>query len=1150
MTLRSWIIRATILAALATVAALGWAANSWISPERVRAQVLARLAEEFEHTHIHIGTARLRIFGGIAVSDVRLTRVGDETPFLVVPEAVLYHDKEQLNRGRMVIKKIELERPQLRLHRGADGRWNLEGVLRPAPPDKPVPTFVIKSGSVQVSDESADPLPPVSLSDAHLTLLNDPLPVLAVQARGLAEGYGPVAARVRFHRLTRAVSLVVELPEFPLGEVAPLAAERFAPQLAQHLTGLRATAAVTADLTHTPEAAKPWRYDVRVEVRDARWTHPALPGAAERLTLTARVTDGRLRVEDASAELHGAQVRCFLETRAATAPEPGTAPGPAERLPPVSPPSESESRPLAAADPDDADLRRLEEYLQRAEVSLTGLPLDDALFAALPEEVRELRRQFAPVGRVDVGYKFIREAGGWRREIELRPRHIAVTYEKFKYPVTELRGRVRRTDGPAGPSVTTLDLIGTAGGQLITIKGQLVGPGPDPGITLRISGANVPLDETLLAALPPRYVELVRRFRAAGRGDFVAEIVQQPGVNLCENEFRIDIRDGRIHHTEIPYPLERAKGRLIIRTTATDPRRPLRPGDPPRPPPDRDEVILDGFTAVHAGAAVWLNGSRRPIPDSRDHKIILHVGGNNCPVDSDLRATLAALGVEAVWEKFRPQGRVTFTADLELIDRAGPPDRPEQAPPVNPTTDLRLTFAFSGPTVTPTFLPYELTDFSGWLEYKNGRADLAHFAGRHGASRVRLAAGELRFYPDGTLWANLGDLEVRPLVVDADLVRALPGRLGPTLDALGLRGPAELHVKHLVVLTPPSLPAGEPAATPVPVARGQTSERPTPTADPILYWDAELRLAGAAFDTGVSWEQVFGTVGCRGRYEGDHMGLLRGAVWFDRAVVSQVPVSRVACRVRAAPQAPDPARPGDHLPLELEFTDLTGDLFRGTLGGEARVVLTDPVRFDLWLTATDVQLEEVARHYKLGSDADLSGIAQAQVRLANPLDPRTAQPVLDGSGKIDVPAGRLYNLPILLDLVKVLKLQAPDKTAFEEAHARFRVRGDRILVNQIDLIGKAVCLGGSGELDARGEYVRFDFYTIGSQILARLIGSPVGDLTAFLSKNLFVIKMTRENGELKYKPEAVPLVTDPVRAVADRLRARYARLFGGGKDRP
>ena len=101
-------------------------------------------------------------------------------------------------------------------------------------------------------------------------------------------------------------------------------------------------------------------------------------------------------------------------------------------------------------------------------------------------------------------------------------------------------------------------------------------------------------------------------------------------MNLCENEFRIDVSDGTLNYTAFPYPLEKVKGRLVVRTTATDPTRPLRPGEPLRPLPDRDEIVFDGFTAVHAGAAVWLHGSKRPIPDSRDRKLMLHVGGNNC----------------------------------------------------------------------------------------------------------------------------------------------------------------------------------------------------------------------------------------------------------------------------------------------------------------------------------------------------------------------------------------------------------------------------------------------------------------------------------------------------------------------------------------
>src|SRR5262249_35962132 len=160
-----------------------------------------------------------------------------------------------------------------------------------------------------------------------------------------------------------------------------------------------------------------------------------------------------------------------------------------------------------------------------------------------------------------------------------------------------------------------------------------------------------------------------------------------------------------------------------------------------------------------------------------------------------------------------------------------------------------------------------------------------------------------------------------------------------------------------------------------------TPKLPVPPSapDPVVYWDAELKLFGASLDTGVPWEEVFGSFASRGRYEGTHLGAVRGNVWLDRAVVSRMPVTAPRCQVRADAQQPDPAQPGQFLPTTVQFLSVTGDLFHGTVGGEARAVLTDQTRYEVWLTVANAQLEEVAKHYKLGADADLKGIAQAQL---------------------------------------------------------------------------------------------------------------------------------------------------------------------------
>ena len=94
-------------------------------------------------------------------------------------------------------------------------------------------------------------------------------------------------------------------------------------------------------------------------------------------------------------------------------------------------------------------------------------------------------------------------------------------------------------------------------------------------------------------------------------------------------------------------------------------------------------------------------------------------------------------------------------------------------------------------------------------------------------------------------------------------------------------------------------------------------------------------------------------------------------------------------------------------------------------------------------------------------------------------------------------------------------------------------------MDKLDLLGSAVSLGGSGEMDFDAKDVKFEFYTIWSQTLKRWLTTPLGDPTAALSDKLFRIEATRANGgDFKFTPRVVPVVTDPFRAIADRVRKR------------
>jgi hypothetical protein len=1156
--LRGGLFRGVLLAVAAAVAAGVYLAHEYVRPERVREVLLATLREKLPGVDVQVESARLRLLGGITVEGLTLTKPGAAVPFFVAPQATVAHDKESLTRGELQIRRIELHNPTLRLHREADGSWDVQGLL-PTPPAgggslAPIPTVIVTGATVYVTDGRPQPLPPLKLTHARLHLLNDPLAVFKVEAAftlaPLAEGAGgaggaggfevPMTLTAKYHRIDKSVTARVEVPELAMvPDLAPAFA-KIDPTLADYLSQFRATLSIKADVKVEPGADP--KYDVKVDVRDGHFADPALPWPLEHVTGSLQVQDGKLTVEKATARFGKATAELTLETK------------------PLCPkPADHGGEPPAAQAEGDT-LYALEARVERLQVTLRQLTLDDEFFAKLPPRAHRIRRMFKPEGAVDVVASLAQSPTGVKRELEVRPSRAGMTYEKFPYPVRELTGTVKLVEVPGG-SEFRVQVTGTASERRVELTGRVGSAGPDPLIDLKLTGIDFPIDDKLFAAMPPKYAASLGRLHAGGRGDFSVQIHQPQDVNRCETTVQVSVHDASATHTAFPYPLRNIRGRITVRIAATAKERPVRPGTPLTPMPDSDRVEIRGFEAAHAGGKLWVDGDSEPVTGTPHRRLALTIKGDGLPFDDDFRAGVEALRASSFWTELKPEGAFTFGADVEVLERGVPagssPGTPE--PAFFPPTDLKLAVKFTGPTLTPQAFPYRLDGVSGVVRYAQGKLDLVTLAAHHKGTSLGLDAAEVRFGADGEVWANVGGVAVGPLSLDADVLAALPPTARVAAAGLNFRGRADLSLRQLVI----SLP-GKGGATPVPeptappqVARGQSADAAAPAnaPEPVVYWDGELKLFDAAFDVGTALTDLTGAVASRGKYDGGHLGTVLGNAWFDRVTLARQPLTNVKVSYAVRAQRPDPARPGSWTPAVMEFPDLTANLFHGTIGGAARVVPGGDggTAFRLLLNASGVRLDELAKLNKLGGDGELRGLAQGKVELEAAPDPRTGLATLTGTGQIDVPNGRLYNLPVLMPLLKLFKLQTPDQTAFEEAHALFEVRGDRVRVTQLDLIGTALSLGGSGELSASGQEVRFEFYTVWSQALRRWLTTPLGDVTSFLSGNLFKIEMVRTAGRpMEYRPQMLPVITEPVKAVAERLRGRLPaeRNYASAPDAP
>ena len=1188
--LRSWLIRGLILAGIAGVISGIWVMQDWVSPDRVRDALITVLREQLPDVDVEVESANLRLLGGISITNLTLTHKGESQPFFVAPAATISHDKEQLIRGQLVIRKIELDDPTIRISRRADGTWNLPISARSESTMKPVPTLLVRNATVNIADERPDGFPPIVIANAKLNLLNDPVSLLKIEGQftvapsvnGHPGGLTvPMTVSAKVNRIDQTASVRIEVADLALTPDLAPAFAKLHPAAGDHLSQFSAHVGIKADLKIDP--TMPLKFDLKVEVREGRYEDAALPWPLEHIAAVVQFKDNKLTVEKGTARFGKASIDLSLETKPLVVPQLSGAgsqqvivtpavilvqnPTPTVTVPQPLPPT------VRAVESTPSFWDAIEDKLDRLNIQVHELPLDDELFAKLPKRANRARTMFSPTGTIDLGIILSRTPSGLKQEVEVRPNRLAIVYEKFKYPVQELNGSVKKIATVDGKDEFRVQMSGSAANRRVELTGRIGAEGQDPLIDLKLSGVDFPIDQKLIAAMPPKYATSLGKLQANGRGDFVVEIRQPQDVNRCENTFRIRLYDGTINYTHFPYSLSKIRGRIFIRVAAVAPDRPLRPGMPLGPILDTDRVELRDFEAVHANGRLWVNGDDEPLPGTDDRKLTLHLQGENLPLDEDFRTALATLKVGNAWQTLAPRGQITFGADVEIIERGTPiptatallgndPSRlvvpvttnalPGE-PPFNAAADLKLTVNFKGPSVTPEFFPYDLDELAGVLRYAQGKIDLGWFTAKHGASQLALNAAEIRFGTESEVWANLGGVSMRPFVLNSALLNALPAKAREGIKDLNIHGPMDLNVRHLVVKMPSQSSPGNgpgngttngsgslvsqrmPLQHPNRVSRAQA---PT-SADPILYWNAELRLLGVSLDTGIDWQDVHGSIASVGKYEGTHLGAILGNAWFDRASIAKQPLTNVKMTYRVRPQQPDAVRPGCYTVPVLEFPDLSANLYQGTIGGEARVAFESPLRYKVWLTAAGVRLDELATNCKLGTGAELRGLAQGKLLLENVQDAKSGLYVLTGAGQIDVPNGRMYNLPVLLPLLKLLKLQAPDQTAFEEAHAVFDLYGDRVRVNQLDLIGTAVSLGGSGELDTKAEDVRFEFYTIWSQALKRWLTTPFGDVTSFLSGNLFKIEMVKKpNGAMEYRPHMLPVVTEPMKLVAERLRNR------------
>ncbi len=668
---------------------------------------------------------------------------------------------------------------------------------------------------------------------------------------------------------------------------------------------------------------------------------------------------------------------------------------------------------------------------------VTEFMLNDHWRMVLPETYADVWERFEPAGSVDAEIRLTYDGRRWRPQLMADCRDVSLTdVEEFPYRLQQTTGRVEYQPAQAdAPDKLRLDLTGMGGGRPVRIEAELthlgrsqpIGVAADTAVAsepanqrkhplgwVEISGTDVPLHEQLVAALPEKAERLVRSLRPQGAIDFRFRADWEDLSQQRANVIHeVRLKDCAIHYERFPYPLRQVAGLVTQR---------------------------DGIWTIQGVEGRGWNDSTVVVcrgessPGGAGFQTDLTFQATNVALDDHLKLALPP-GAQLAWEELQPQGRVDFTIRALC--------EPGQAEPL---ISMVLQPRERSVSIEPAKFPYRLEQIEGKATYHAGRVEFHNVMARHGRAVFSAVNGSWQPGPGG--WQlQLAGVNVDRLTPHRDLFAALPARWQRTVERLQPGGTFGIY-NSSVSFTKSATSASLAAA-----------------------WDVHLDCHQASLRGEMPIESITGGIHLVGRHDGRtpytagdlaldalvwkdvQLTNVRGPLWMDPA---QCLLGEAATRKQAQP-----------------IRRVTADAYGGSLTANAEIQYGGNPTYKLDLALGGANLARFANE-RLGGPSDMGGTVSGRLHLSGASQSTQS---LQGTGVLNVVDANIYELPVLVAMLKVLKIRTPDTTAFNRCDMQFAIQGEHIHFEKLNLLGDAVNLYGKGDshFDRRLDLV---FFTI------------------------------------------------------------------------
>jgi len=704
-----------------------------------------------------------------------------------------------------------------------------------------------------------------------------------------------------------------------------------------------------------------------------------------------------------------------------------------------------------------------ENWTYEIRIKSPHMPLDKDLYQALPDAKQRLWSQLSPTGTVAVDYHLLRRSPtDKKRTLLAELQGIRACYERIPYPLENLSGQVRFEAG----RVYLQDITSSAQtGRTIRING-VVEPSSGSGIgyDLSLQLAQLPIDSTLLSALPQRQRQIIEQLQLQGIVGGTVRIVGEPN-NGDSADYTAELHLHRASLRAQPFalPLTDIEAETCIAPGRIDIRR-----------------CTGRYGRIPLSLTGWVSTAGEPNQLGYE----LAVTMRQVALDQRLFELLPEHAARLV-ASLEPTGRVNVTAKL-------------RKDPSQDKGDYLVTVECLGNTLQAQWFPYPLAQLRGTVTIEPGRLVLKNLSATPGEA-VWVKADTSAIKLDGTIdlmQGRFGGAKLRltatDIFFDRRLVEALPGPLRPLYDKLRPAGRFDLDFPTLEI-TP-----------------DQAGQREVVFGGTILLEDFLFKISGARTRT----TAILTTEGTYSSARG-----------FERCHVDvRAPNFRIQGKMLTSLTAQMDYRPADRI---WSVRRITADCYGGKLVGslDFHQKQNGQMEYLLEVTFDRVDLRQFLADTKLKADpagpSPAGTMAGALSLSATIGDDRSRL----GSCKIWIGQMQIARLSPLVKLLQVLKLSVPTDFAFDQLFLDSYIRHDQLLVKKLDLAGPSLAFYGSGTVNLETRQIGLTLVGRGRR-LASADPTLLQSITEGIGKAMVQLQLSGSFYDPQVRAKPLPVLTD------------------------